>query len=74
MTCGPTDEEMTVNLTAKENDALQTLHYQSSWEPSNPSAHTRQLGCYRPSQSSKSCRANVGFQNKMQSYRLKKNL
>lgn len=26
MTCGLTDEEMTVNSTAKENEALQTLY------------------------------------------------
>lgn len=29
MTCGPTDVEMTVNSTAKKNDALQTLYPKS---------------------------------------------
>lgn len=67
MTCGLTDKNMTVNSTAKENDApLCDFIPQSSWEAPNPTIHTRQLGCYPPTQSSKTRLPNFSCKYKLQ--------
>lgn len=61
MTCGLTDEEMIVNSTAKENDALQTLYPTACG--SLPILLYTQGN--RPSQSSKSYLPNPSFKNKL---------